>query len=213
MFHYQVHGESETVGAVNCHFPKRVWDASFLLTSTSQGEIEVADIIQDFWVAGGKNASLGGTTAPGVRVTTVSVRRQTVHPCTGKSPLLLLHLTEVQDLVIVQSQGHQFKAYAVDEDAMVADGNRLWWEASISSELANAVLRENPIELGEVASWVAEDIVGVVPGMFELVEEVVTRMDSVGHQAVGLVPQRSKGSKTKTRTSTMASRTNGWTEW
>ena len=218
----QVQDETRTLGAVNCHFPRRTWDAAFLVTSTPESELKRSDLIESFWVEEGERANLGGTMVLGTEVRSVTVRRQTTHACTGKGPLLLLHLTEVQDLIVVQGHGRQFRAYATKENAMVTDGNRLWWEASISSEDANKILTEkpiNPVEFGELAAWRAEDILKVMPGMFELLREVVTRMDGVGRHAKGLIAQRSVGSKAQTRikiktpTGTMLSRSHGWTQW
>ena len=210
------------IGAVNCHFPRRTWDASFLVTSTPKSKTKTLDLIDSFWVKEGELVSLGGTTVLGTEVISVTVRRQTIHACTGRGRLLLLHLTEVQDLIVVQGHDRHFKAYAAKENAMTTDGNRLWWEASISSQYANDILQADHVghvEFGELAAWTAEHIIEVVPGMFELLREVVTRMDGVGRHAQGLIAQRSVGSKsqtrikTKTPTGTMLSRNHGWTQW
>ena len=218
----EVRDGTRTIGAVNCHFPRRTWDARFLVTSTPKSETKTLDLIESFWVKEGELVSLGGTTVLGTEVISVTVRRQTIHVCTAKDPLLLLHLTEVQDLIVVQGHDRQFKAYAAKANATITDGNRLWWEASISSEDANNILRADhiePVEFGELAAWTVERITKVMPAMFDLLREVVTRMDGVGRHAQGLIVQRSVGSKsqtrikTKTPTGTMLSRNHGWTQW
>ena len=66
---------------------------------------------------------------------------------------------------------------------MVAEDNRLWWEAAIVSTVAQSMLKGNvDLEVGEEAMWEPQTFVegGNIRSMFNLAKEVVTRIDNVG---------------------------------
>ena len=184
---HKFYNKSQSIGSVNCHFPKRIWDARFDVTETAIADLNPQDplrsVVDILWVRKGPLVNIGGRTSdPEIKVTGILVHRQTSYPSSA-NPDLQLRLTEVQDLVLLRCPESQFQAYAAPEEQMIHDGNRTWWEASILSTVADAVLKENrTLELGEVAEWTNEDIVGmcIISDMFHLAQQVVTRIDSVG---------------------------------
>ena len=220
-----IYNNSQSIGSVNCHFPKRVWDASFRLTETTRANLDPRDpiksIADNIWVRSATLAVLGGCISGSEGcVNSVSVRRQNAYTC-SHNPDLLLRLTEVQDLVIVWRADQQFQAYAEPRENMVKDDNRIWWEASITSKAADRALAENQnLDLGEVASWTLDDIVGmyVLHDMFNIMEQVVTRIDSVGYGCMPILspppPSTSKSiAKSSSKTSRDNKYTQGWSDW
>lgn len=220
-----VYHKPQSIGSVNCHFPKRVWDASFRVTETTLANLDPRDpvkfIMDHVWVRSSALAVIGGRTPGGdVSITSVAVRRQKAYTCLHKQDLLL-RLTEVQELALVWRSEQQFQAYAEPHDDMVKDDNRIWWEASITSEAADRTLAENEtLELGEVAKWTLDDIVGmyVIHDMFHVAEQIVTRIDSVGYSCVPVLfpppPSTSKSiAISASKTSRDKKYAQGWSDW
>ena len=213
-----------SVGSINCHFPKRVWDARFEITETAIADLNFQDplrsVVDNLWVRTGPRVTIGGRTGnPEIKVTGILVHRQTSHP-SSTNPDLQLRLTEVQDLVLLRCPEPQFQAYAAPEEDMIHNGNRIWLEASISSTVADEVLKENrTMEFGEVANWTLENIVGmcIITDMFRLAEQVVTRIDSVGHGSKPvLVRQQGSAPRSVTKTSKTSQGVNyedRWSSW
>jgi len=220
-----IYNNPQSIGSVNCHFLKRVWDASFRLNETTLANLDPQDPIKsvadNLWVRSATLAVLGGRIAgPEVGITSVRVRRQKAYTCMH-NPDLLLRLTEVQDLVLVWRADQQFQAYAEPQEHMIKDDNRTWWEASITSKAADRALAENQnLELGEVVNWTLDDIVGmcILHDMFHLAEQVVTRIDSVGYGCMAVLfpppPSTSRSiAKTSSKTSRDKKYTQGWSDW
>lgn len=221
---HSVYNARQDFGCINCHYVKRTWDFAVNLTEDTMAALDPQDpvhsVIKNFWVNGGQRCILGSRlSGPDTKITSVQVRRQASHSSTT-NPDLLLHLTEVQDLVIQRStQG--FRAYAASDEDMTKDDNRVWWEASISSFIADTILKENEtLELGDVAGWMPDDIVGmaILDDMFHLAQQVVTRIDSIGHSTAGLCsPQplpSSRQSATKSSQTTKHDRFEAeWSDW
>ena len=117
-------------------------------------------------------------------------------------PRLQLHLTEVQDLVVQQDQERagNFIGVIEPQSTMMAK-HRLWWEASISSKAANHILKQNEdLQWGQTAQWQPSDVVqsDLVHDLFNLSEEIVTRIDHIGLQNQGPVQSASKNTARKT---------------
>ena len=141
-------------------------------------------IIDHLYIGAGKDLPelYINTTASNVEIQSVTVKRQTQHPC-YQYPDLLLQLTEVQDLIIQKNSPGRYRAIGRDPNQMVAEDNRLWWEAAIVSTVAQSILKENvDLEVGEEATWEPQTFVegGIIRNMFNLAKEVVTRIDNVG---------------------------------
>ncbi|MCJ1388037.1 hypothetical protein MMC18_000881 [Xylographa bjoerkii] len=222
---YEFYDAPRTIGSVNCYYPKRVWDTTFSVTESSVADISLQDpvkaIVDSFWVRSSPRISLGGRiSGPEIGITNIHVHRQTSHQSTANSDLFL-RLTEVQDLIVQQHSPQQFRAYAAPEDKMIEDDNRVWWEASISSRVADSILLENrQLELGEIAQWSPDDITGmaIIEDMFRLSGQVVTRIDSVGYGTKGVsIPQQAPGTARSATKSTMTGRKDRfaevWADW
>ena len=186
------------VGAMNWHFPKRLWDARLAVEAASclqlHGQYEeaakgIVDNLLVFPSADGQLDIYTKTTNKDLRIKEIFVRRSTCHS-TAIYPDLVLHLTEIQNLIIDGQSGSKqhYHATAKSPDEMIASGNRLWWEASLSSITVDEILRENnALELGEKANWTPEAIIdsGVVKNLYGLAKDLVTRIDSVGANNTG----------------------------
>ena len=121
---------------------------------------------------------------PALKIRSVLLRRKTCH-LSKLFPDLALHLTEVQDLYINKPMGpkRDYHAYTRSALEMVKNGNRLWWQASLSSITADKALGLNrTLKFGDTANWKMDDIVGkgIVKELNDLAMELVTRIDSVG---------------------------------
>ena len=95
---------------------------------------------------------------------------------------------------------------------MVAEDNRLWWEAAIVSTEVESMLKENvDLEVGEEATWKPQTFVedGVIRSMFNLAKEVVTRIDNVGFSTPAIAVT---GNWDATRTSRPSRTTSGEVE-
>ncbi|KAL9122255.1 MAG: hypothetical protein Q9187_001190 [Circinaria calcarea] len=185
---HTIRNTPELIGANNWHFLRRVWDARLEITGTTPIEKELQHdfkaIIDHLYIGAGKDLPelYISTTASNVEIQSVTVKRQTQHPC-YQYPDLLLQLTEVQDLIIQKNSPGRYRAIGRDPNQMVAEDNRLWWEAAIVSTVAQSILKENvDLEVGEEATWEPQTFVedGIIRNMFNLAKEVVTRIDNVG---------------------------------
>lgn len=192
------------MGALDWHFPKRVWDARLRLTSesflTTDYQRQVKDIVDNLKIAVSEDGQAldlwTKTMDENFDIESITLRRETLHPATIY-PDLILHLTECQDLQVRQSSDSEsiYGGSIQSPNAMIK-ANRLWWEAKISSTSAAAMLQENAtLELGEKATWTPSSIIntGVVRDLFAAAQEIVTQIDHVGffHRGEG-----SAGSKT-----------------
>ena len=134
-------------------------------------------------------------------IETITLRRETLHPCTIH-PDLVLHMTECQDLQVRQpSDAEGIYIGSIQSANVMSKTNRLWWEAKVTSINAATVLKGNlRLELGEVATWSPSSVVdkGVVRDLFAVANEIVTRIDYVGFFNRGI---GSTGSKTSEKAS------------
>lgn len=66
---------------------------------------------------------------------------------------------------------------------MVHD-NRLWYEVSLSSSVAEEKFKENvDLKLGDITTWTPQEMVeaGVFENLSLVARDVVSRIDNVGH--------------------------------
>ena len=105
-------------------------------------------------------------------------------------PDFALQMTEVIDLPIQKSKHNQlYRAVAVEEN--LVKQNRRWYEASIISRAAAAVLHENvSLEVGEYARWTTERVAGAgfIQDLLDLASTLIPKMDGVGCPAEGFLP-------------------------
>jgi len=188
---FKVHGSDVLVGALEWHYPLRMWDSRLQLVTQ---EYKLGDyhqqaqgVVKNMKVqipADGKTINFSTTTIDQeLVVQSVLLQRETAHSATTH-PDLLLHLKEVQDMSVhnVPSIENHYRGSIYVPAKMISAGI-LWWEASFTSITAAKVLKENEaLELGEVAKWSPESIVGagVIKDMYALADEVVTKIDHVG---------------------------------
>ena len=114
----------------------------------------------------------------------VTLRRQNRYGSVAR-PSISLCITEVQDLYIHRAADSTelIRARAKPPGEMIHD-NRLWYEVSLSSSVAEEKLQQNvDLELGDVASWTPREMVeaGVFEDLSLVARDVVTRIDNVGY--------------------------------
>ena len=192
---YKILGGEILVGSLDFHFPKRSWDASLRLRTSSLRSIDyykqVESIVRNLkiYTYGPGRTTLNLSTQTideELVIQSIVVRRETFHP-SKVYPDLLLRLCEVQDLQACK-QGLRYDGGVQDRQSMI-DAGRYWWEASITSFNATSILKENEkLEIGDIATWDAETIIekGIVCDLYSLTSDLVTRIDSVGFHNKGL---------------------------
>lgn len=165
---------------------KRKWDARLAVTAHSEADKEFKDTLRDLvdhiYVPAGQDLPCISTWSKDVQIDAVLVKRRTSHRC-YKHPDVVLQLTEIQDLMIEQPLHRHYRAYGNPAARMENDGNRLWWEVSLTSHTAQEMLLANQwLEVGEYANWTPQDFVeqGIIKDLYDVTSEVVTRIDAVG---------------------------------
>ena len=191
---FKILGGEILVGSLDFHFPRRSWDASLRLRTSSLRSIDyheqVESIVRNLkiytWPDRPTLNLSTQTIDEELVIQSIVVRRETFHP-SKVYPDLLLRLCEVQDLQACK-QGLHYDGGIQDRQSMI-DAGRYWWEASITSLNATSILEENDkLEIGDIATWDAKTIIekGIVRDLYSLANDLVTRIDSVGLHNKGL---------------------------
>lgn len=124
-----------------------------------------------------------------LRIQSVVLRRETCHQA-SEYPNTVLHLCEVQELSLltVPDTKIHYQASLDSKRSTSSLGNRIWWEVSLSSKVANETFKENEVlEVGDVAGWTAQELVGreVVKDLSYVARDLVERIDAVGSSNKG----------------------------
>ncbi|KAL3438731.1 hypothetical protein BDV09DRAFT_159534 [Aspergillus tetrazonus] len=179
---FSIQNPKSSLGAVNIHFPHRVWDARAVIESATQYRPgsrpepdELARHLADhLWVPASQNICIY-TSLPRGRskmiIEKVVMKRWTrhrfLHPGEGmrnESQDIFLQLTEVQDLFlgIKMLQGIQHvRARYTNSEEMVQRG-KAWYELSLVSPTIETILETNEaLEVGErTEEWCSADFLG-----------------------------------------------------
>ena len=201
---FKVLGGEILVGSLDFHFPKRSWDASLRLRTSSLRSIDyqkqVESIVRNLKIYTSPDQTLLNLSTQTIDeelvIQSIVVRRETFHPSKVYADLLL-RLCEVQDLQACK-RGNRYDGGVQDRESMI-DAGRYWWEASITSLNANSILEENDkLEMGEIATWDVGTIIekGIVRDLYSLSNDLVTRIDSVGFHNKGLKGNLSSSANT-----------------
>ena len=201
---FKILGGEVLIGSLDFHFPKRSWDASLRLRTSSLRSIDyhkqVESIVRNLKICTWPDRSTLNlstqTTDEELVIQSIVVRRETFHPSKVYADLLL-RLCEVQDLQVCR-QGHHYDGGVQERESMI-DAGRYWWEVSIVSLNATSILEENDkLEVGKIATWDVETIIekGIVRDLYSLSNDLVTRIDSVGLHNKGLKSKLSSRANT-----------------
>lgn len=119
-----------------------------------------------------------------IRVFAITLRRQKRYESRLR-PSIFLDITEVQDLHIerLADEPDVIRACAKCPAEMIRD-NRLWYEVSLSSSVAEDIFGENiDLELGETVAWTPDQVVEskVIENLSLTARDIVTRIDGVGY--------------------------------
>lgn len=169
----KVRSRPKVLGALNYHFPKRMWDARLAMTTaslitdesfgcpaggiidemTSDGRILKAAkaIVDNLYIPQGekvldfytKTVNKDKTPNKDLKIEAVLLRRETCYRNTANVHLNL-RLTETQDLVIQCPTDRKYLVHAFSlAPEIMVKKQRLWWTASLSSDEAEATFKEN----------------------------------------------------------------------
>ena len=208
---FGVKGSKILVGALEWHYPLRLWDSRLQLMIQEHRFLEydtqIKEIVNRMSVQTTSDEKVLNfstrTIDQELRIQSVLLRRKTSHSVITY-PDLLLHLEEVQDLDVQQIPGPgNWYQGAISLPAKMVSTGKLWWEASITSLNAANILKENDtLELGETVKWKPESIIGagIIRDLYSLSNELVTKIDHVGIFNRGY--KASSDSKTGTRSQT-----------
>lgn len=215
---FEIRGTDVLIGAINLFFVRRLWDASLRLTSSAfiggdykslahglahnlkiipahqQGCFDISTMVSD----------------REIRVKSCILKRMTVHSSI-LYPDLRLMLTENQEVEgLPPTTQNVFRGIIKPARQIVP-----WWEASLFSVVAAAILTENDtLELGQVAAWRPEDIVatGAIGDLVGLATAIVTRIDSIGLSNRGSKAESTAkvGSQTEQQSGELAAGLNYW---
>ncbi|KAL4744175.1 hypothetical protein BDV11DRAFT_165860 [Aspergillus similis] len=178
---FSIQNPKSSLGAVNIHFPHRIWDARAVIESATQyrpgsrpGLDELARHLADhLWVPASQNICIYTSLprASKMIIEKVVMKRWTRHrylrPGEGmsnESQDIFLQVTEVQDLFlgIKMLQGTQhLRARYTSPEEMVQRG-KAWYELSLVSPTIEAILETNEaLEVGErTEEWCSADFLG-----------------------------------------------------
>ncbi|EFR02148.1 hypothetical protein MGYG_05150 [Nannizzia gypsea CBS 118893] len=177
------------LGAANVHFPLNIWD----LRATVKGSQEytaapesgipetVKCIVDNLYIPPNRSRIIIFTRVPedsALRITKILMKRTTRHKYVGKYVLdnhsessssnseqpVFLQITEVQRLISGNNPADKnaIRVRSISPEAM-AEGSRLWYEASIVSPAIEEVFKANKnLTVGErVDSWRSDDLLGI----------------------------------------------------
>lgn len=174
------------LGAVNMHFPGRIWDARAVVGSAFQyqpgsfTELEKAAqyIADHLWIPAEKNIRIHTSLPKGSKITIdkVFMKRWTHHRClrpgestapespTNEAQNVLLQVTEFQDLFIglgarESSEQQHVRARFTTPEEMIQRG-KVWYELSLVSPAIETILKTNTtLEVGEkTEDWCSADL-------------------------------------------------------
>ena len=163
----------KVLGALNYHFPKRMWDARLALSTatlvtdesfafgaggmigemTSNGRLLKAAkaIVDNLYIPPGekvlnlytKTVNKDKTPNKDLKIEAVLLRRENCHRSTANVHLNL-RLTEIQDLVMLCPTDKKYSVHAFSQPPeAMVKNKRLWYTAALSSDEAEATFKEN----------------------------------------------------------------------
>ncbi|KAK6002647.1 hypothetical protein QM012_001397 [Aureobasidium pullulans] len=182
------------LGQIFFHYPKRRWDARFAVNGrepyTHRKAITefLKKLSAEFRDSkDGRLVDLRFLVTSELKITSAYIKKRlSLHHISND--LILLHLTEVQDLyrgwMRENTSLHQFVSR--ERTDMIASG-RLWFEAKLSVS-SKSLFDQNPeMKIGDDAAWNAKDVLDdkMLSDIQDVVDRVVIRMDGVGVQNKG----------------------------
>lgn len=188
---YTIQTPKSTIGAVNMHFPRKVWDARAVLSvqnrHNSPGVEEAAKYLADhIWIPAEKSIRVHTALPKGskIAIQKVFMKRWTRHRyCRTDEALdrehkasedhdIFLQVMEVQDLFIGTvtqdlSEMEYIRARYTKPEEMVCRG-RVWYELSLVSPAIETILKTNMnLEVGErTEDWRGPDLFGNTAAFF-----------------------------------------------
>ncbi|MCJ1469281.1 hypothetical protein MMC07_007914 [Pseudocyphellaria aurata] len=201
---YEVLCNKYLIGALNWHFPRRFWDARLTVRSSEQVSNEIRNSIREMVDNLCIHPSLDQKTfdfstkidTGDLCIQAITVHRETIHQ-TAEYKDILLHLMEVQELNLrTQETKVDYRASLPPVPNTTSPGCKIWWEVSLSSVSAADKLKQNDaLELGDLASWMPDQVVGnSVADLSYVARDLVERIDAVGSLNKG--PKGESGTKT-----------------
>ncbi|KAL6230405.1 hypothetical protein BDW75DRAFT_248736 [Aspergillus navahoensis] len=178
---FSIQHPKSSLGAVNIHFPQRIWDARTIVESAIQyrpgSRPDLEDLgrylVDHLWVLANNDICIY-TLLPKANKTTIEkvvMKRWTRHrylrPGEGMrdgTQDIFLQVTEVQDLFLgskLSPENHHVRARYTNPEEMRQRG-KTWYELSLVSPMIETILRTNAaLEVGErTEEWRSADLFG-----------------------------------------------------
>lgn len=190
----------EDLGSVYLHFPKRIWDARFLVTGRKDYVVPAAvhDLVRSLKVSIAVEERDGKV----FRIPTVDYRiesnditvksfcsKRRFHHQSTKKERLTLQVTEVREYELKKSNKDPsaHRAASGFPNVMV-EHHVLWFEASMHISPHPLLAQNLDIQLGDDADWKPEDVLSedLLNDLKSITEQFVTRLDGVGLSNKGL---------------------------
>lgn len=184
-------------GVFNWHFPKRLWDAQLTINASEQVPNDVRRAVEEMAdnllirpSADRKNVALSiRVESADLKIQSISLHRETSHRSLEYHDIHL-HLVEVQELILTHNTlpSGTCQATLPSPNSISNTGCKMWWEVSLSSSSADRILDVNsPRELGDEASWTADEIMktNAVKDLTYVTRDMVEMIDIVGSQNKG----------------------------
>lgn len=190
----------ERVGSVNMHFPKRYWDASFVMRAARHGITETRARFQavasNLWIRGPQGTSslesptVVSTTRTSVKVLSICLKRTSTHEANkALAHDVKAHLTLNQQLRIVEGQGGTFCAWLPPIEEVHSTDSQ-WWDMKLTSDVINKLLKDGneALQVGELAKY-EKSIPGTevkdrIDNLLHMTKSLVSTMDLVGSQTL-----------------------------
>lgn len=171
----QVFGSEHVIGAFQWHFPKRQWDARFIVKTWDRIDDDYEDAVKAVKSSLSVIPSPDQTTASlfadlgnsGLIFKSASVLREAHFRCLT-DPDISMTCTEIQYLGVATDRQRFFNS-PLDRAAAEAKGD-LWWEIKLES---------TKLQQGD---WTAEEVVqaGVAQRLQAVAIDIVTQIDGIG---------------------------------
>ncbi|KAL4916664.1 hypothetical protein BDW62DRAFT_218628 [Aspergillus aurantiobrunneus] len=191
---YTIQSPKSVLGAVNMHFPQKIWDTRAVIGSAAQYQPdshpelgEVAKYLADhLWIPAEKNIRIHTSLPKGTKmaIEKVFMKRWTRHRYirpdealgrdsqASESQNIFLQVMEVQDLfigIITQgsSDNQHIRARCTKTEEMIQRG-KIWYELSLVSPAIETILKTNVnLEVGErTEDWRSTDLLGNIAAFF-----------------------------------------------
>lgn len=185
---------TEELGMVYLHFPKRIWDARYVVNGRKN--YQASEAIHKFIATIKVEVpihELAGEKFPVPRIkyrvesNEISVQAVYVKRCLRhqsiKPSKIVLQVTDIRLLELAQrKQDPVAKAALSGFPSVMVEEHRLWFEASLLVPQSPLLEQNRTIQIGDDAEWTPEEVLppDALAHLRAVTEQLITRIDGVG---------------------------------